>query len=131
VVAGTAMVDGRDVVGPIGQITTRPMFLDVCLPDGGEFRQSVPAGHNAFVYPYEGRVAVGDAVIASQQAGILSPGDQVTLRALGGEARFLLLAARPLGEPVVQYGPFVMNTRDEIEQAIRDYQNGTLAAVLP
>jgi hypothetical protein len=126
VVAGSVAVEGREVSGPIAGITTQPLFLDVSLPEGGLFRQALPAGHNGFLYPYEGRVAVGEASVGLHQAGILTMGDQVTLRAEGGPAKFLLLAAQPLNEPIVQYGPFVMNSREEIEQAIHDYQTGKL-----
>jgi len=122
VVAGTA----NGVTGPIGKITTQPLFIDVSLPDGGEFTQAVPEGHNAFVYPYEGVVSVGGSTLNKDSAGVLSQGDSVTFKA-EGDAKFLLLAAHPLNEPIVQYGPFVMNSREEIEQAIRDYQSGTFA----
>ena len=95
------------------------------------FEQAITAGHNAFVYAYEGEVTVGDGPAAkplpSQAAGILGPGDRLVVTAGDRGARLIVLAARPLREPVVQYGPFVMNTREEIEQAIRDYQAGTLA----
>jgi redox-sensitive bicupin YhaK (pirin superfamily) len=130
VVAGTVTVDGVATSGPIDCVTTRPLFVDVGLADGGQFAQSVPSGYNAFVYPYEGNVMIGDALLGTHQAGVLSAGDQVTIRSAGGAAKFLLLAAQPLGEPVVQHGPFVMNSRQEIEQAIRDYQSGTLTAPL-
>jgi len=125
VVAGAALVDGKEVVGPIGKITTRPLFIDVSLPAGAVFRQAVPQGHNAFIYPYEGAVTAGGRAIAKDQAGILSDGDAVTVAATA-DAKFLLLAAHPLNEPVVQYGPFVMNSREEIEQAVHDYQTGKL-----
>jgi hypothetical protein len=126
VVAGQVTLAGRTVAGPIGRITTQPLFLDVSLPEGGVFSHALPSGHNAFVYAYAGKVAIGEASLSMHQAGILSPGDQVTLRAVGGPAQFLLLAAQPLHEPVVQYGPFVMNSREQIEQAIDDYHNGKL-----
>jgi redox-sensitive bicupin YhaK (pirin superfamily) len=126
VVAGAAVVEGREVVGPIGQITTRPLFIDVSLPAAASFRQALPEGHNAFLYPYEGRIMVGGAAIAKDQAGILSAGDEVTVTA-DGDAKFLMLAAQPLREPVVQYGPFVMNSQAEIEQAIHDYRSGNFA----
>ena len=128
VVAGTVTFDSVATNGPVDCVTTRPLFLDVVLPDGGLFTQSLPSGHNAFLYPYEGTVMIGNSLLGAHQAGILSAGDQVTVRSVGGAAKFLLLAAQPLGEPVVQHGPFVMNSREEIEQAIRDYQNGTLTA---
>ena len=127
VVAGTAEVDGTEIQGPIGGITTQPLFVDVSLASAGAFRQKLPEGHSAFVYPYEGKIAIGSDWLTSHSAGVLSAGDAVTIRSNGGPAKFLLLAAHPLREPVVQYGPFVMNSREEIEQAIADYQAGTLA----
>ena len=80
------------------------------------------------MYTYEGDVSVGEPprVLPARSAGVLSEGDQVSVIAGEGGARFILLAGRPLREPVVQYGPFVMNTREEIEQAVRDYQAGRL-----
>ncbi len=114
--------------GPIAGLATEPVYFDVHLPAAATFFHRLEGGHNAFVYPYEGSVRIGSAEVLSQSAGLLSTdGD---LEAVTGKegARFLLLAGKPLNEPVVQYGPFVMTTREEIEQAIRDYQNGTLTA---
>ena len=131
VIAGTIVVDGREVAGPVQGLSTEALYIDVRLPAGGRFTQAVAAGHNAFVYAYEGSLAVGPAddrrVLAAQDAGVLAAGEQVEIGATTAPARFLLLAARPLGEPVVQHGPFVMNTREEIEQAIADYRNNRLA----
>jgi len=130
VIAGTTTVDGRTVPGPIQGVSTDPLYLDVLLPAGARFAQPVSAGYNAFVYVFEGSIAVGppDAgrPLATHSAGVLSDGDRVELTGGPEGGRALLLAGRPLREPVVQYGPFVMNTREEIEQAIRDYQNGEL-----
>jgi len=86
--------------------------------------------HNVFVYLYEGEAAVGDEqrALPTRAAGLLGHGESVRVRATDQGARFLLLAGAPIGEPVVQYGPFVMNTRAEIDQAIADYQAGRLAA---
>ena len=132
VVAGTYGSAGDGVAGPIQGLATAPLFFDVRLTAGGRFEQSLPAGHTAFVYAYAGSLVVGTGAAARalprQQAGVLSPGDALTVTAGEDGAGFLLLAAKPLGEPVVQYGPFVMNTREEIEQAIADYQAGTLTA---
>ena len=131
VIAGHADVDGKRVGGPIQGLSTEPLYLDVQLPAGARFTQALNPGHNAFVYAYEGSVSVGpegaQKSLPTQGAGVLSQGDEVTLTAGAEGARLILLAARPLREPVVQYGPFVMNTREQIEQAITDYQNGTLA----
>ncbi len=132
VIAGALDVAGSRTRGPIEPGATDPLYLDVELPAGGEFSQPVDADHNAFVYAYEGALTVGEGEgarpLEERSAGLLSAGDRVVGKAQGAGARFLLLAGRPLGEPVVQYGPFVMNTQEEIEQAIRDYQNGELAA---
>jgi redox-sensitive bicupin YhaK (pirin superfamily) len=78
------------------------------------------------VYPFEGGVEIADRVLKTHQGGALGSGDTVEVKAGPDGARFLVLAAKPIKEPVVQYGPFVMNTRQEIEQAIRDYQTGEL-----
>jgi hypothetical protein len=111
-------------------VATDPTYLDVVLPAGGRFSQAINTEHSAFLYPYEGRVDVGAKgsarTLNSHAAGVLTSGDQIQVTAGPEGARFLVLAGRPLREPVVQYGPFVMNTRQEIEQAVRDYQSGAL-----
>lgn len=126
IVAGVAEVAGERTAGPIAGLSTEPMFFDVQLPGHAAFAHPVASGHNAFVYPYEGALDVGGTVLPTHSAGVLGPEGDVAVKALADGARFLLLAARPLHEPIVQWGPFVMNTRDEIEQAIRDYQSGAL-----
>jgi redox-sensitive bicupin YhaK (pirin superfamily) len=129
-IAGTLESEGRSVAGPIQGLTTDPLYVDVELPAGTAFTQSVGGERNAFIYVFEGSANIGDAAtartLATHSAGVLAPGDLVEVSAGAEGARFLLLAGRPLGEPVVQHGPFVMNTREEIEQAIRDYQSGAL-----
>ncbi len=130
IIAGTADIDGKTITGPIQGISTEPLFLDVRLPAGGHFKHSISTDHNAFVYPYEGQVEIGPVnqrrQLESQSAGVLSTGDYLEIQAAELPVAFLLLAARPLREPIVQYGPFVMNTREEIEQAMADYKNGQL-----
>jgi len=136
VIAGTFELDGEATGGPVNspgsKLSTDPLYLDVHLPAGAEFRAPVTAGHNAFLYSYEGSAQIGPAQatkpLPHRAAGVLSDGDGIRVQAGAEPARFLILAARPLGEPVVQYGPFVMNTREEIEQALADYRNGRLAA---
>ena len=127
VIAGEA----GGVRGPVEGIATRPLYLDVHMGAGARVSLAVPAGHNAFVYVYEGRVAIDDGSGGTQEVGagqlaVLSDGDAVTASTTGAAARFLLLAARPLGEPVARYGPFVMNTREELVQAAEDYRSGRL-----
>jgi redox-sensitive bicupin YhaK (pirin superfamily) len=114
--------------GPIHGLSTEPLILDLHLAAGGVFEAPVPAGHNAFLYAYEGEARVGPQkkTVPHRAAGLLSDGDSVRLEAGEHGARVLLLAAKPIGEPIVQYGPFVMNSREEIEQAITDYQSGEL-----
>ncbi len=132
VIAGSVTIDGKTVGGPIQGISTEPLFLDVHLPAGGEFKQTIAPEHNAFVYPYEGRVEIGAEnqrrPLQPHAAGVLSAGDNIEIRATDRPAAFLLLAGRPIREPVAQYGPFVMNTREEVEQAMSDYRNGQLVS---
>jgi redox-sensitive bicupin YhaK (pirin superfamily) len=127
--AGTLTLGDQRIDGPIQGSSTDPLFSDVTLPAGARATIPVPATHNAFVYLFAGTLRIGDAdrELASQQVGLLGAGDSVTVQAGGDGARLLLLAARPIGEPVVQYGPFVMTTREEIEQALSDYRDGRLA----
>jgi len=116
-------------VGPIHGGSTDPYYFDVHLEAGAVFEGALPAGHHAFLYVYEGEALVGaeKKALPNRAAGLLSDGEKVRIEADSKGARVLLLAGKPLREPVVQYGPFVMNTRQEIEQAIADYQAGTLS----
>lgn len=130
VIAGIAENGHQVVQGAIQGISTEPLFLDVRLPANTTFSNPVAPGHNAFIYPYEGHVEIGPSSarrsIGPQTAGVLSAGDNIELESGAEPAAFLVLAAKPLLEPVLQYGPFVMNTREQIEQAIYDYQHDQL-----
>ncbi len=128
VIAGTLNVAGVETDGVISGITTDPLYLDVDLPNGAPFTHYLLEDYSAFVYVYEGHLLIGGRALQARSGGVLSTGDQITVTADGGAARFLLLAGKPLREPIVQYGPFVMNTREQVEQAVRDYQNGKLTA---
>jgi len=120
--------ESAGVAGAVSGIATTPLYLDVALPAGAAFEQAVPAGHSACVYVFEGHALVGDAraPVDAGHLAVLEGGDAAGVTAGDAGVRFLLLAARPLGEPVARYGPFVMNTKREIQQALADYRNGTL-----
>jgi quercetin 2,3-dioxygenase len=126
IIAGSINVAGIVTDGVITGHTTDPQYLDVELPNGAPFSHYLIDDYSAFLYVYEGRIAIGGRTLDAHHGGVLSEGDEVRVTAHEGAARFLLLAGKPIKEPVVQYGPFVMNTREEIEQAVRDYQNHTL-----
>lgn len=123
--------ESHGVTGAVTRPTTEPLVLDVALPAGTALAQPVPAGHNAFIYVYGGAVEVEGTRVDRERMAILGndpAADGVAVRALDADARLLVIAGRPLNEPIVQYGPFVMNTPAEIHQAVEDFQRGTLAA---
>jgi redox-sensitive bicupin YhaK (pirin superfamily) len=128
VVDGVKVIAGkfRETTGPIHGGATDPYYFDIHLDAGGTFEAALPSGHHAFLYAYEGEAKVGDKVLPHRAAGLLSDGEVVKVSSDKG-GKVLLLAGKPLREPIVQYGPFVMNTREEIERAIADYQSGALA----
>lgn len=127
VIAGTLARDGGDVIrGPVDGIATEPLYLDVSLPTGAVFETVLPDGHTAFIYVFEGQAQLGrrqDVAVRGDLA-VLGIGTVARVAADVAPARFILVAARPLNEPVARYGPFVMNTRAEIEQAVADYSAG-------
>jgi redox-sensitive bicupin YhaK (pirin superfamily) len=116
----------QETRGPIHGGATDPYYFDIHLDAGGSFEATLPSGHNAFLYAYEGEAQVRGKVLPHRAAGLLSDGEVVKVSSDKG-GKVLLLAGKPLREPIVQYGPFVMNTREEIERAIADYQSGALA----
>lgn len=129
-IAGSAEINGHAIDGPIQGLSTQLLFLDVSLPTHSRFSLPITEAHNAFVYPYEGKIEIGalDQLrqLESQIAGVLSDGERIEIHTYDQPAAFLILTGRPLREPIVQYGPFVMNTHEEIEQALSDYRNGQL-----
>jgi redox-sensitive bicupin YhaK (pirin superfamily) len=125
VIAGNS----NGVDGAMSREVTEPLYLDIHLPGGVEFSTALPSTHNAFIYVYRGAVTVDGTQVESRRMGILSNTPEaggVTLSATG-DARLILVAGKPLNEPIVQYGPFVMNTQQEIHQALNDYNNGHFA----
>jgi redox-sensitive bicupin YhaK (pirin superfamily) len=123
VIAGEAL----GARGPVEGIATSPLYLDVRIPAGRSYEHRVPEEHNALVYVYEGSGEVGGEPIEARELAVMSREGEEAVRLTAGEKgmRALILAARPLGEPLARYGPFVMNTRAEIEQAFEDYRRGT------
>lgn len=122
--------DSHGVSGAVSRETTAPLYLDLHLPAGASFAQPLPAGHNAFLYVYRGELKVGGDTVPVRNMAILAndaDSDGVVIEA-ATDTRTLLIAGRPLGEPIAQYGPFVMNTEQEIYQAVADYRAGRLAA---
>ncbi|TAL26751.1 MAG: pirin family protein [Aquabacterium sp.] len=128
VIAGAS----HGVAGAVQREHTEPLYLDLHLPAGAAFEQALPEGHNAFVYVYRGALRIGGQEVAAQRMAVLEPGapldghahfDGVRLQA-EGDTRALLIAGRPLNEPIAQYGPFVMNTNAEIFQAVEDFRAG-------
>lgn len=128
VIANTAVVSNNIVSGPIQGLSTEAIYWDIHLPINAVFNHAIPGEHNTFIYVYEGDVAIGEdkRKLTQGNAGLLSKGDELRVEALQENTRFLVISGKPLKEPIVQYGPFVMNTTDEIEQAIQDYRAGTL-----
>ena len=116
----------RGVRGPVQAEATAPLYLDVSLQGDQKFEAPVPEGHNAFVYVYEGSIDFGGRAVARGELAVLSHGDTVAAKAGDAGARFILVAGRPLKEPVARYGPFVMNRPEEIQQAMRDFTEGRL-----
>ena len=128
-IAGTLQIDGQAHAGAVPDRTTQPIYADIHLASDGSLRLPLPEGHNAMLYLYEGSASLGESSLQRSAANVLSDdGDQIELHAGQAGARLLLIAGKPIGEPVVQYGPFVMNTREEIEQTLRDYRDGRLTA---
>lgn len=120
--------ESQGVSGAVQREATQPLYLDLHVAAGKRFAQPLPAEHNAFVYVYRGQVAVNAAEVPAGRMAILrNEGDGVALQA-GPDSRALLIAGRPLNEPIVQYGPFVMNTQQEIFQAVEDFRAGRFGA---
>lgn len=124
VIAGTV----GDVQGPISQPATDPVYLDIALEAGKAWEYALPVGHNAFAYVFEGALTVGEGDQArpldTHEMGVLGGGDVLQVRAGSRPARLIVVAGRPLREPVMRHGPFVMNTRQELMQAFVDFQEG-------
>ncbi|GAB4124970.1 MAG: pirin family protein [Rhodothalassiaceae bacterium] len=127
--AKVRLIAGRfgNVTGPVRDIIAEPLYLDIRLAPGATLEIPTAAGHNGIVHVYEGRVRVGGDALPAGHLAVLEDGTSVHVAAdAGGEAEagLLLLAAKPFREPVLRHGPFVMNSREEILEAIEDYRAG-------
>lgn len=123
VIAGTT---GQGTTGPVKDLMTPVSFFDASLAAEAILEEPVEPGRNAFVYVDEGAVRIGGKTLEAGRIGVLGPGDAVRIEAAAAPARLLLLSGRPLNEPVARYGPFVMNTREEVMQAFEDFRAGRL-----
>jgi redox-sensitive bicupin YhaK (pirin superfamily) len=116
--------------GPISGIAAEPMYLDVSVAPHGSFSLPIPRGHSAFAYVFEGEGKFGSddpRVIAAPRLVVWDDGDSVEARADENTVRFLVVSGKPLNEPIARYGPFVMNTKEEIEHTLRELRDGTFA----
>ncbi|TCK16937.1 hypothetical protein DFR30_0156 [Thiogranum longum] len=126
VIAG---MTSQGTTGAVIQPLTEALYLDIRVPAGQQFVESLPSSHNAFIYMIEGQTNVADengqaTQLVRDDLCVLGEGDAIKLNTGKSEARFLLVAGKPLGEPVARGGPFVMNTRSEVQQAFEDYEQG-------
>lgn len=128
VIAGAYITETQTTSGPVTGVTTQPLYFDVLLTPKQQLDIPVSAQHTVLVYVYKGELAIGasDNILKAGQLAQLQNGDNIQLATQDRSAQFLVLAALPLKEPVVQSGPFVMNSNEEIEQAFRDYRDGVL-----
>jgi len=126
VIAGSS----HGVAGAVQRDGTEPLYLDIELPEGASFEQAIPAGHNAFIYVFRGEAVVAGKGVPQTRMAIFDNAegaDGVVVKA-AKPTRLLLIAGRPLKEPIAQYGPFVMNTQAELHQAVEDFRSGKFAA---
>jgi quercetin 2,3-dioxygenase len=121
VVAGEAL----GVKGPVTEIAAQPLYIEVNLAPHTEFVQELPADHTALAYVFEGSALIGSHEVRAVTMAVFGPGDHIQVKTQENGARLMLIAGAPIREPIAPYGPFVMNTREEIQQALRDLREGT------
>lgn len=119
----------KDVEGPVSKHNVEPIYFDIELKEGKEFNFELSSTHNSLIYLVEGSIKIGDQAHASiQNSKLIILNKENNLKVLGlKNSKFLLISGKPIGEPIVRGGPFVMNTQAEIKEAIQDFHNGTFA----
>lgn len=123
--------ESQGVKGAVQRPDTEPLYLDVHLPAGTRFVQPIAVGHNAFTYTYRGAIRIEGTIVPDRNMAILAnDGAKAVVIEAVEAARVLVISGQPLGEPIAQYGPFVMNTSDEIQQTLQDYRNGLFEAAV-
>ena len=127
VVAGE--VDG--VKGPVTEIAASPLYMEVQLAPDFEWTQPVPEGHTVLAYVFEGEGVFGDQTVEAIKLIQFDDGDHIRVKTENNPARFMLFAGAPFREPIVPYGPFVMNTIEEIQQTLSELRNGTFVKIIP
>ncbi len=125
-IAGEIDLNGQHHAGPVSGISRDPLMLDLYLPPHARLTLPLEGNRAGFIYLFEGEGLLGQEILQLNEAAELSTGASLALSAGAQGARMLILAAEPIGEPIAQYGPFVMNTVAEVDQAIEDYQQGRL-----
>jgi hypothetical protein len=120
-VAGIA----EGITGPVQEIAANPLYLEAQMAPDSEFVQRLPAEHTALVYLFEGEALIGDQAVAAVRMIKLGDGESIRVRTKTSSARFMLFSGEPFNEPIVPYGPFVMNTREEIQQTLAELRDGT------
>ncbi|WP_290523402.1 pirin family protein [Alcanivorax sp.] len=128
IIAGEVSLADEVLVAPVKGGVTDPLYLDVVLRPDESLAVPIKSGYGSFLYVFEGDLLVAGETLSCDHLATLTDGNSVTVQAGKKGARLLLLAGKPLGEPIAQYGPFVMNTQEEINQALSDYRDGTLTA---
>jgi redox-sensitive bicupin YhaK (pirin superfamily) len=115
------------VTGPVSGVATQPVYYDLALADGKRYTVMLPPGHNAFAYVFQGsaKIGSGGTFVQRGEMALLTPGDSLDVEAVD-DCRCIIVAGRPINEPIARYGPFVMNTREEIHKAFEDFQAGRM-----
>lgn len=113
------------IPGPVTEIAANPLYLEVAMEHESKFILPIPTHQMALVYVFDGQAIFGEQEVSAVRMVVLSDGDRIEISTGYMPVRFMLMAGEPIGEPIVPYGPFVMNTREEIQQALTDLRNGT------